>query len=67
MAKKFKSPLNAEHLERLNKVLESCAETKEYLEKCVDCGLDVDQEQVANAQQEAIAQAIKRNFFPNQP
>lgn len=58
------NPLGAEDLERLNRVLESCAETREYLSKCAKCHLNVDQQIRDNEEQARIAAAIKAEFFP---
>lgn len=62
MAKKITPP--AEILDRLNKVLESCGETRQYLADCKDCGLDVDREIRVNDEQADVAKRIKAKFYP---
>ncbi len=59
------SPLTQQHLELLNKVLKSCAETDTYCQKCLDCGIEVTPEQRTNLEQQRTAAKIKAQFFPN--
>jgi hypothetical protein len=60
-----KCPLGEECLPKINKLLDSCAETREYLRKCKTAGLDVDREIAANDEQESVAKSIKVQFFPH--
>jgi hypothetical protein len=63
--KLINSPLTNDHLERLNRVLKSCAEIREVISRCKDCGLTVDREEKLNDEQEKVASKIKENFFPD--
>lgn len=56
--------LSKECLGKLNKLLEACGETREFLNKCRDCGLDVDREIRANDEQADVAGKLKAKFFP---
>lgn len=57
--------LKEEHYQRLNKLLKACAETREFLQGCKSCHLDVDKEDDMNEEQMKIATAIKAFQFPN--
>lgn len=59
------NPLTEEHLRKLNELLKSCAETREYLKRCGACHLDVDKEMRENEEQAKIASAIKAQFWPH--
>lgn len=57
-------PLDKRHLDKLNNVIQGCARTGELIERCKNCGLDVEQAERENNEQRRIAEGIKRNFFP---
>lgn len=59
-----KHNLSPKHLDNLNKVLDSCAQTRELCEACERSFIDVSKEKAANDEQERIAKALKANFFP---
>lgn len=59
-------PLSAKHLEAINALLESCPRTRDFLQQCADCHLDVKVEQRQNDEQETIIRKIKAKFFPNE-
>ena len=61
----IKSPLTGEHLAIINKLLKSCAATREYCKKCQACGAKMDEEMEANDEQEQIGTRIKAHFFPD--
>lgn len=61
------NPLKPDDLEKLNRLLKSCAATKELLNKCTACGLNVEKEVYDNNQQIDVASKIKATFFPDQP
>lgn len=60
-----RTPLTDKHLELLNKVIKSCAETREYLQNCKECNLDVEPEIRRNDEQLKTASLIKAKNFPN--
>lgn len=60
-------PLGPEHLAMLNGVKETGPVFMPLLQKCKDCGLDVQNEIDTLQHQLDHATAIKRNFFPDQP
>lgn len=60
------NPLTNEHLARLNHLIQACTETREYLNKCEKCGLNVEPEQHKNNQQLDVAAKLKQTFFPNE-
>jgi hypothetical protein len=60
-------PLTPEHLALLNRLLQSCAESDAYCEKCLSCGVEVTPEKRTNLEQQRTARAIKEQFFPGQP
>lgn len=64
-SRKDSGPLTEEHLKQLNRILRATAETGVYCEKCKECGIDVDPEKRVNDEQQKVASAIKRVFFPN--
>lgn len=53
-----------EALTVLNRVISACSETRELIQKCKNCGIDVDKEERRNAEQLAFAQKLKREFYP---
>lgn len=53
-----------ERLTILNRVLASCAETREMIRKCKNCGINVDKEEMRNNEQEQFATKLKREFYP---
>jgi hypothetical protein len=61
------SPLNPEHCDCLDKVLQSIARTRELIHQCKDCGLDMSRAEEENIAQEALATRLKAKFFPNRP
>lgn len=63
---KGNNPLNRQHLGMLNKLLASCAETREFLKKCSAANIDVDKEVQENDTQEKMAAELKRQFFPQE-
>lgn len=67
MEKAIYNPLNETHLAELNRVLERCAANKELIGKCIDSGLDFQEAHAQNEQHAAMAEKIKRHFFPNNP
>ena len=58
-------PLNDDHLQLLNQVLEMEAAQQRYLSSCIDCGLSVDRLKADSDRRLQLATAIKRQFFPN--
>ena len=67
MAKTPQSPLTADDLKRINKLLKACAETGAYLTQCHNCGLDVGPEARKNQEQLELCKRIKATFFPGEP
>ena len=65
MPLKFKSPLSKEDLARIDRLLAATAETAEFCAACERAHLDVTSEMRANSEQRKIAEAIKREFFPD--
>jgi hypothetical protein len=61
------NPLTDEHLTKLNRLIQECTATREYLRKCENCGLNVEPEQHKNNQQLDVATKLKAAFFPNEP
>lgn len=59
------NPLTEEHLAILNKIIASCSRTREYLQRCERCNIDVTREMADNIEQLSVCEAIKREFFPN--
>lgn len=62
---KCPNPLKPEDCAALNAILQSAHATELLIAKCKDCGIPVEQQEADNAQQRAIAQNIKRHFFPH--
>lgn len=58
------SPLKDEDCDCLDRVLESVRDTAELIARCKACGLDVAKAQEENERQKALAESLKRNFFP---
>ena len=58
------SPLKPEQCDVLTAILQYIRDTGELIQKCKDCGLDVDQHEQRNKEQEALASSIKRVFYP---
>lgn len=67
MAKTRRHPLDQGDAERLRKALESCADTKEFLESCKRCKLDVETNIEVNNEQREVAESVLREFFPASP
>ncbi len=59
------NPLKDEDCDCLDRVLESVAATRAFLDKCKNCGLPMDQAIAQNEEQGKLAAAIKREFFPD--
>ena len=59
--------LNANQCDCLDKVLQSIAYTRELINKCKDCGLDMDRMDAELEMQKKLAEGLKRNFAPNRP
>lgn len=60
------NPLSDVHLASLNKCINECMKTKDYLHKCKSCGIDVEEEIAKNQQTLMIGQSIKQTFFPGE-
>jgi len=58
-------PLNDEHLQLLNQVLEMESAQQRYLSSCTDCGLNVEKLKADSDRRLSLATALKRQFFPN--
>lgn len=56
--------LDPKHCATLNTVLQECANTRELIKACKDCGLPVEEGEAQNNQQIQYATAIKAKFFP---
>lgn len=63
-SQKASGPLNEKHLQLLNHIIKSCAETEAFCQSCSDCHIDVTPEQAKNREQAEIARRIKARFFP---
>jgi hypothetical protein len=61
------SPLKPEHCATLNKLLQSCAETREMLHRMKQSGIDTADMEAVNEAQHAFAKANKASWFPDQP
>lgn len=59
------NPLTEKHLEILRELDASCCQTREYLDKCTSCQLNVDKEIQDNEEQARIARSIREQFFPD--
>lgn len=64
--KKIKHPLGQEHLDQLNRLLQSCADTEAYCGACNAAHINVSKEREANDEQRKIAEALKATFFPSE-
>lgn len=60
-----KNPLANDHYEKLCKLGDACVQTREYLQKCKRCNIDVEREIRDNDEQLAVVEAIKKEFFPH--
>jgi len=60
-------PLTDEHYQLMKAVRDIAAQTLPIMQKCTDCGLDVEAEKQVLAQRDKFASDILRNFFPNLP
>jgi hypothetical protein len=61
------NPLTPDDCHNLNVVLQSCADTAEMLAKMKKCGLPTEEAEMANGEQMKMAQALKAEWFPNNP
>ncbi len=61
------APLTDEHCECLNQVLASISQTRELVQRCKNCGLDVSRAEEEINSQEDLAKKLKAEFFPNRP
>ena len=59
------NPLGPEVLTQLNAILQSAHATSMLIEKCKACSIPVEQAELDNASQKAVAEAIKAQFFPH--
>lgn len=59
------NPLNDDHCRCADTILQSAAITADLINKCRDCGLDVEEAQRQNDDQREFARKIKANFFPD--
>jgi hypothetical protein len=59
--------LNENQCQCLDKVLQSIAYTRELINKCKDCGLDMDRMDAELEMQKKLAEGLKRNFAPSRP
>jgi len=57
--------LKKQHEEMLRKLSQSCDQTREYLESCKGCFLDVEEEIAKNEEQARICEQIRKRAFPN--
>lgn len=62
----MENPLNQEHCDCLNLVLQHAQQTADLITKCKACGFDMDKAEEENAAQIQLASALKQQFFPNQ-
>lgn len=58
-------PLGDDHLQLLNQILEMEAAQQRYLSSCINCGLGVDKLKADSDRRLALANALKKQFFPN--
>lgn len=56
--------IDPKHCDSCNEILQSIPLTQALIDKCKACGLDVSEFQQQLDQQQAMASAIKANFFP---
>lgn len=59
--------LKEQHLQIVNRMLDHCRGTAQFLEKMERCGLDVSDETAINNGHTRFAEAVKREYFPNSP
>ena len=59
------NPFTEDHLRLMNRILQACAETKEYIQGCKNCGIDVTGPEMATNEHEKIVSGLKRMFFPH--
>lgn len=64
---KVDGPLGPAALSAINDLLRETNITEEFCKQCEGCKINVDKERALNAEQQQIAQAIKRSFFPSAP
>lgn len=57
-------PLKPEHCDDLDCILKSCAQTRELLSRCQQCGIDVSKANDENEGQYDLAARLKAAFFP---
>lgn len=57
--------LKDNHLDMLRKLSQMCDATRQFLQDCKDCYLNVDEEIASNEEQAKICEAIRRKAFPN--
>lgn len=62
---KTSGPMGPEQLDTLNRLLASTAETGRFCDQCEAAGLDVTPEKRKNAEQQEVAQKMKRAFYPD--
>lgn len=68
MAKaEVKSPLTETHYTQLKQLQKGITATREYLLKCKNCKLDVDEEMKATDDQLLVVAGLLREFFPQKP
>lgn len=60
------NPLTQDDLAAINRVLDLAAKHKVLLERCVNCGLPVEEHLARNTQHAEMAAALKREFFPQE-
>lgn len=56
--------LSDEYLGKCNDGLQSCQVTREFVDKCERCMLDVSDRRATNDNQEAFFRLVKEQFFP---
>lgn len=60
-------PLNQEHYDLLNNVLQGCAVIDQLISQCQQASLNVDTHVRKNYERRKLATGIKQQFFPNHP
>lgn len=60
-------PLTQEHLDAINRCLQRCGPALELAQACKECGLPVDDMIEGLQEQQRVATALKRTFFPTKP
>ncbi len=61
------NPLTERHYTQLKGLQKRIKATREFIIKCKNCKLDVDEELKATDDQLAIIAALLKEFFPHQP